>query len=64
MLNNNFYNLIRQLTQESCSLWRIKNKYMKDAKDSPESKKFWEKLKCDKEEHIVDLKELIKEELK
>ena len=53
-----------QVTIEHTSLWRIKNEYMKDADDSPESKKFWEKMIKDKEEHIADLKGLIKAELK
>lgn len=54
------------MTTESCSLWRIKNQYKKDAEEdsSEKSKAFWEKLEKDKEEHIADLKELIKKELK
>ena len=64
MFDNNLYNLMMQVTVEHTSLWRIKNEYMKDAGDSPESKKFWEKMMKDKEEHIADLKELIKAELK
>ncbi len=64
MLNNNTYNLMMQLTVEHLSLWRIKNEYMKDAKKSPDSKKFWAKMLKDKEAHIRELKVLIKKELK
>lgn len=48
-----------QLTQESRSLWRIKNEYTKDAKDK-ELKAFWKAYAAEKESHIADLKALIK----
>lgn len=64
MENNNLYNLMGQLTQESKSLWRIKKNYLKDAVKSPASKKFWSILAKDKEAHIKDLKALIKKEMK
>jgi hypothetical protein len=48
-----------QLTQESRSLWRIKNEYVKDAKDK-ELKAFWKTYSAEKESHIADLKALIK----
>jgi len=47
------------MTQESKSLWRIKNQYLNEA-GSPEEKEFWTKLGEDKEKHITELKELIK----
>lgn len=38
---NNFYNIINQLTQESKSLWRMQNEYVKDtAKNSSSLKNF------------------------
>lgn len=64
MMNNNLYNLMMQLTVEHKSLWRIKGDYMRDAEGSPESKAYWEKNISEKEEHIKDLTELIKKELK
>jgi hypothetical protein len=63
MENNNVYNLINQMTQESKSLWRIKNNYVKDAKTKA-SKDFWNALLKDKAKHLKDLKALIKAELK
>ncbi len=59
METNNVYNLMHQLTQESKSLWRIKNNYQNEAL-SDEEKAFWTKLEADKESHITELKELIK----
>jgi hypothetical protein len=41
LLDNNAYNLLMQLTQEHKTLWRIKNKYKKDAKACSECKEFW-----------------------
>ncbi len=52
-----------QMTQESKSLWRIKKTYLKEAK-SKSVKDFWTMLAKDKEQHIKDLKALIKAELK
>lgn len=62
MEKNNLYNLMHQLTQESKSLWRIKNNYLSEAR-SEEEKTFWKNLEQDKEKHIVDLRELIKKEI-
>ncbi len=31
MLENNVYNIMAQLVEESQSLWRIRNSYIKDA---------------------------------
>jgi len=63
MENNNIYNLINQMTQESKSLWRIKKNYIKEAKTKP-MKDFWTKMAKDKESHLKELKALIKAELK
>lgn len=62
MENNNVYNLMTQMTQESKSLWRIKNDYLPEA-DTDELKAFWNTLLADKEKHIIDLKILIKNAL-
>jgi hypothetical protein len=62
METNNVYNLMHQLTQESKSLWRIKNNYL-DESASNEEKDFWMELEQDKEAHVEKLKELIKKAL-
>lgn len=62
MENNNVYNLMHQLTQESKSLWRIQNNYLADATNE-EEKDFWQKLAQDKDAHIRELKTLIKNNL-
>lgn len=59
MLDNNTYNLMSQITEESQSLWRIKNSYKKDAAGCKECMDFWDKLAKDKEQHIKDLEKLI-----
>ena len=62
MENNNTYNLMHQLTQESKSLWRITNNYQNESV-SDEEKAFWTKLAAEKEAHVRELKELIKKAL-
>lgn len=62
MENNNTFNLINQLTEESKSLWRIKNIYINEASND-EEKSFWQKLALQKEEAINTLKKLTKENL-
>lgn len=61
MLNNHLYNLTLQLLQENKALWRIENHYKKDAGDCAKCQKFWEKMEKDKEDHVNELQELIKE---
>ena len=60
MLRNNIFNLANQLVQESKSLWRIKNEYMREAVGSDDLMNFWKKLEKDKEEHITELQQLLK----
>ncbi|MBP6857725.1 MAG: hypothetical protein KBC11_00810 [Candidatus Pacebacteria bacterium] len=62
MEQNNTYNLMHQLTQESKSLWRIQNNYLNESL-SEEEKVFWQKLAEDKESHINEIKALIKKHL-
>ncbi len=64
MEQNNIYNLMNQLTQESKSLWRIKKIYTKDAAKSPEIKKLWSNMAKSKEQDIKELKNLIQKHLK
>jgi hypothetical protein len=61
MLDNNTYNLMEQITEESKSLWRIRNNYIKDAAPCKDCQDFWEKLAKDKEKHIRDLENLVAE---
>ena len=53
---------MNQMTQESKSLWRIKNIYHTEA-ESEELKTFWMKQAEQKETAIAELKELIKQAL-
>jgi hypothetical protein len=62
MEQNNTYNLMNQITQESKSLWRIKNTYEKEAA-SDELKAFWLKLASEKEAAIAAMKGFLKSEL-
>lgn len=52
-----------QLLQENKALWRIENHYKKDAGDCAKCQKFWKKMEKDKEEHINELQELVKEHM-
>lgn len=61
MMENHDYNLHAQLAEESKSLWRIKNMYKKDAGDCAKCQRFWEKMEQDKEEHIAEIQQLLKE---
>ena len=63
METNNLYNLMMQITEDSKSVWRIKKHYLKESKTS-EMKSFWTKVMRDKENHLKELKDLIKKELK
>lgn len=63
MLENHHYNLMEQLVQENKSLWRIKNNYKKDAGSCDTCSAFWDKMEKDKEEHVSELSDLIKNHL-
>lgn len=58
-MDNHIYNLMTQMTTEQRSLWRIKKHYL-DESSSEEERVFWKNLINDKENHIKELKELIK----
>ena len=49
---------MRQLVEENCSLWRIKDAYLQDAQND-EEKEFWNKLGERKEELVKELEEMI-----
>jgi hypothetical protein len=63
MLENNTYNLMEQITEESKSLWRIRNTYKKDTGGCKECMDFWDKLAKDKESHIKELENLVRSHL-
>ncbi|MCS7184019.1 MAG: hypothetical protein NZ866_01570 [Patescibacteria group bacterium] len=61
MHNNHLYNLLSQLTQEHRSLWRIKKYYLKDSGSCKKCKDFWKKLEKEKENHIREIVEILKD---
>lgn len=61
MLDNNSYNLMAQLVEESQSLWRIRNTYKKDATMCSECSDFWERLEKQKEETVRELERMVTE---
>jgi hypothetical protein len=63
MLDNNSYNLMAQLVEESQSLWRIKNTYKRDASMCQECEEFWQRLERDKENTVRELEKLVHEHM-
>jgi hypothetical protein len=61
-MQNNVFNLINQLTQESKSLWRIKDQYKADAQ-TDEQRAFWLKIQAEKEQTVAELQAMVKQEL-
>ncbi len=60
MLDNNTYNLMMQLVEESQSVWRIKANYQQEAAGCDECLEFWKQLLGQKERNIEGLEKLIK----
>lgn len=52
-----------QLTQESKTLWRIKNEYKRDGKYCPDCLAFWEELEVEEEERIKKIELLLKDHM-
>lgn len=50
---------MNQLVQESKSVWRIKNEYMKEAVGSEDIMAIWKEMEKTKDEQIVKLQALI-----
>jgi len=61
MLDNNTYDIMEQLTNETKSLWRIKNSYLNDAAEDNEIKELWAFIEKDKEELVKILTEKLRE---
>lgn len=59
MIRNNAFNLMNQLVQESKSVWRIKNEYMKEAVGSEDIMSIWKEMEKTKDEQITKLQALI-----
>lgn len=53
-----------QVVEEHKALWRIKDEYLKDAKQTPDVKKMWLKIAKEKEAHVKELLGLLKKHLK
>ncbi len=60
MLDNNTYNLMMQLVEESKSVWRIKTDYEQQSGDCDECLTFWKQLLVQKEHNIDELEKLIR----
>ncbi len=60
MIDNNAYNIMRQLVQEYTSLWRIKDDYLADARSIPELEALWKEVASEKEDNIKKLTEELK----
>lgn len=63
MMENNLYNLMVQIVEEHKSLWRIRNEYVSDSLNYPESQAFFKKLAEQKEMIVSELTSLIKMEI-
>ena len=63
MLDNHLYNLFSVITEESRSLWRLKNEYKPDTEHCEDCKKLCAQIVAEKEEHINKLQEVIKKHL-
>ena len=63
MLENNVYNLVAQMHNESKSLWRIRNEYKRDASECTSCAAFWSELEMQKEENIRKLEAMIRDHI-
>ena len=63
MLDNHLYNLASTLTEESRSLWRLKNTYKDEAQECKKCEEIFDEIIQSKERDIEKLKELLKEHL-
>jgi len=63
MLNNHLYNLYSLITEESRTLWRLKNEYQKDSDHCEDCKKMCKELVENKEKEIDKLQEIIKKHM-
>lgn len=64
MLENHIHNLLIQLTQESKSLWRIRNEYKKDAGSCEKCRQLWKKMEKNKADHVKEISGMLKKHLR
>ena len=63
MLDNNAYNIMRQIVEEHTSLWRIKDDYLKDAQSDETLVAVWNQIAEEKESDIAKLVVELKERI-
>jgi hypothetical protein len=63
MLDNNTYNIMRQIVEEHTSLWRIKNEYLEDAAEDEGLITAWNTMAQEKENDITKLIAEVKERI-
>ncbi|NTV22059.1 MAG: hypothetical protein HGB03_00640 [Candidatus Yonathbacteria bacterium] len=63
MLDNNAYNIMRQIVEEHTSLWRIKDDYLKDAQSDETLVAVWNQIAEEKESDIAKLVAELKERI-
>ncbi|NTV44450.1 MAG: hypothetical protein HGA67_02015 [Candidatus Yonathbacteria bacterium] len=63
MLDNNAYNIMRQIVEEHTSLWRIKDDYLKDAQSDETLLATWNQIAAEKESDIEKLVAELKERI-
>ena len=63
MLDNNAYNIMRQIVEEHTSLWRIKNEYLTDASGDEGLVATWNTMAQEKESDITKLLAELKERI-
>ena len=64
MFDNHVYNVMKQLTEEHKSLWRIQKMYKKDAKSCKACKAVWQKMEKEKHAAIKELQAVLKHHMK
>ncbi len=63
MLDDEVYDLMEQLVEESKSLSRIKEYYKDDSAHCEECVDIWKRLEDQKEENIKELEEILEEHM-
>ncbi len=59
MLKDEVYDIMRQLVEESTSLYEIKKHYKDDAQHCDKCLNLWKKLEKQKKENIKELEDLL-----
>jgi len=64
MLDDEVYDIMEQLVEESKSLYEIKNHYKEDSNKCTDCLDIWKKLENQKEKNIEELEKILREHLK